>query len=65
MGFFKVILVIAAIAGGVYFGAKWIQQNPHTADVTKISPPAYQLPGPQNPYGGNGGGNSVNVPVVP
>ena len=61
--FFKTILVIAAIVGGVYFGAKWIQKNPHSADVNKIAPPAYQVPGVQNPYGGNGNGG--NVVVVP
>jgi len=61
--FFKTILVIAAIAGAVYFGAKWIQKNPHSADVNKLAPPAVQMPGPQDPYGGQGNGG--NVVVVP
>jgi len=64
MGFFKTILLLAAIAGGVYFGAKWLQKNPTSTDPNRLAPPAYQMPGPQNPYGGNnnGGGNVVVVP---
>jgi len=64
MGFFKTILVIAAIAGAIYAGARWIQRNPSSTDGSKIAPPAYQVPGPQNPYGGGGGGGG-NVVVVP
>jgi hypothetical protein len=61
---FKTILVIGAIAAAVFFGAKWLQKNPSAADPNRIAPPAVQLPGPQNPYGGNngGGGNIVSVP---
>jgi len=64
MGFFKTILVLAAIAGGVFFGAKWLQKNPDSTNPNRIAPPAVQLPGPQNPYGNNngGGGNIVSVP---
>jgi len=61
---FKTLVVIGAIAAAVFFGAKWIQKNPHSADVNRIAPPAVQMPGVQDPYGGNGngGGNIVTVP---
>jgi hypothetical protein len=54
VSFFKVVLVIGAIAAGVLFGAKWMSKNPHSTDINRISPPAYQLPGPQDPYGNTG-----------
>ena len=54
MSFFKVVLVIGAIAAGVLFGAKWMSKNPHSTDINRISPPAYQLPGPQDPYANTG-----------
>ena len=46
----KAILVIGAIAAAVYFGAQWLNRNPQSVDIQKISPPAYQLPGPSDPY---------------
>jgi len=36
---------------GVYFGAQWIQQNPHAVDIQKTQPGVYQ-PQPQNQSGG-------------
>jgi hypothetical protein len=47
----KTLFIIATIAVAVFLGAKWINKNPHSTDIQKISPPVYQLPGPQNPYG--------------
>jgi hypothetical protein len=53
----KVILWIALLAVGVYFGAKWIQQNPHAADIQKTQPGVYQ-PQPA----GQPGNNIVVIP---
>jgi hypothetical protein len=45
----KTVLIIAAIAGAVYAGAKYLQDEPRTVDIQKIQQQPYQLPGPQNP----------------
>lgn len=45
----KTLLIIAAIAGAVYAGAKYLQDEPQTVDIQKIQQEPYQLPGPQNP----------------
>lgn len=46
----KTLLIIAAIAGAVYAGAKYLQDEPQSVDIQRIAPPVQQLPGPQNPY---------------
>jgi len=53
----KVIFWIAALAVGVYFGAHWLQQNPHAVDIQKTQPGVYQ-PQPA----GQPGSNIVVIP---
>ena len=47
----KAFFWLVVIAVGVYFGAQWIQQNPHAVDIQKTQPGVYQ-PQPQNQPGG-------------
>jgi hypothetical protein len=45
----KIFFWIAVLAVGVYFGAHWLQENPHAADIQKVQPGVYQPQPPQQP----------------
>jgi hypothetical protein len=53
----KIFLWLALIAGAVFFGAHWLQQNPHAADIQKVQPGVYQPQPAQQP-----GNNIVVIP---
>lgn len=46
----KALIYLALLAGAAWAGVNYLRENPNSADIRRIQPPAYQLPGPQNPY---------------
>jgi hypothetical protein len=53
----KILVWIAVLAGAIYFGAQWLQQNPHAVDIQKTQPGVYR-PQPA----GQPGSNVVVIP---
>jgi hypothetical protein len=45
----KIFVWIALLAGAIYFGAHWLQQNPHAVDIRKTQPGVYQPQPPSQP----------------
>jgi hypothetical protein len=58
--FVKMVFWLAVLIGGGVLGVRWLQHNPHAADLQKTQPGVYQPQPPAQP-----GGNSGNMVVVP